>query len=329
LAAVLYRAALQAHTAGQIAEMGITQAAVEQGRQALLHGELAEAQRELVEAYQRGDHSPGVAFMLARALQPRLAEQARFTSTSGRMWSASYSPDGTQIVTTDDKNAQVWDARTYRLLFTLAHDHVVHHAVYSDAGTRLVTAGYDVVKIWDAANGILLRELTRKQSGGKPRDYCIVALSPDGKLVTAIDATGEAADAWDTGTGAVLAELRNDGSEFTSLAFSADGRWLVSSGGDEVHVVDTATWKVACTLAAHHVRSLSFDPAGPHLATGSSDGDASIWDIPSGVRTRHLRDRRASRQGRVLAERQVVDDGSPRRYGAGVGCEFGETAEPV
>jgi WD40 repeat protein len=90
-------------------------------------------------------------FMLARALQPRLAEQARFTSTKGRMWSAAFSPDGRQIVTTDDQSAQVWDAASRRLLFRLSHDDTVYQAVYSTDGARLVTAGGDgTVRIWCA-----------------------------------------------------------------------------------------------------------------------------------------------------------------------------------
>jgi hypothetical protein len=97
-----YRAVMQTHMAREMAEMAVTQAEVEQGRQALLHDESAEAQLHLFEAYRRGDHSPATAFMLSRALQPRMAEQARFTAAAGRMWSAAFSPDGRQIVTTDD-----------------------------------------------------------------------------------------------------------------------------------------------------------------------------------------------------------------------------------
>jgi hypothetical protein len=116
----LFRAMMQASAARQVTEATITQSELDQGRSALLHDE-PEAPVHLGRAYQRGDHSPSTAFMLARALQPRLAEQARFASTSGRMWSAAFSPDGRQIVTTDDKAAQVWDAQTYRRMFVLFH----------------------------------------------------------------------------------------------------------------------------------------------------------------------------------------------------------------
>ncbi len=115
-----------------------------------------------------------------------------------------------------------------------------------------------------------------------------MAALPDGKLVAAIDVKGEVAHVWDTATGAVLAELRNDAMGFFSIAFSADGRWLATSGGSDVRVFDVRTWAQVRTLAGQ--RRLSWDPTGPRLLTGSVEGDVSIWTIPSGSRLRHLRE---------------------------------------
>jgi WD40 repeat protein/serine/threonine protein kinase len=281
LGMVGYRAVLNERMAEQIA----TQAEVEQGRQALLHDDLGEAQQHLAEAYRRGDHSPGTAFMLARALQPRLAEQARFTAAAGRMWSAAFSPDGHAIVTADDQSAQVWNARTHQLLLTLPHGDTVYDARYTGDGARIVTGGGDgAVRIWDATTGALVRALTH---GGPPRRYYAAALSPDGTLIAAIDTLGAVVHVWDAASGTPLAELPSDASGVPALAFSADGRWLASSGGDHVRVFDVRTWSEALAIPGPHIRTLSFDPTGPRLATGSADGDASIWEIPSGTRTRH------------------------------------------
>jgi WD40 repeat protein len=272
----------------RMAEQIAIQAEVEQGRQALLHGELGEALQHLAEAYQRGDHAPDVKFMLSLALQLRLAEQAHFAAAAGRMWSAAFSPDGQEVVTADDKAAQVWNARTNQLRFTLAHGDTVYDARYSRDGARIVTSSGDgAVRIWDATTGALVREL---RHDGTPRRYYATALSPDAKLIAAIDMAGAVAHVWDSASGAPLAELPNDASGVPVLAFSADGRWLASSGGDDVRVFDVSTWSQALAIAGPHIRTLSFDPTGPRLATGSAGGDASIWDIPSGTRTRHLRE---------------------------------------
>jgi WD40 repeat protein len=281
------QAELEARAEHQVAEATKTQAALEKGRSALLHGE-PEAPLYLGLAYHRGDQSQGTKFMFSRALQPRLAELARFPSSFGRVWSSAFSPDGRQIVTTDDRGAQVRDAQTYQLLFALPHGDAVYQAVYSGDGTRLITAGGDgAVRIWDAASGALVRELRRR--GAKPRYYS-VAISSGDKFVAAIDTKGEVADVWDAASGALIAEIHNDGSEFPALAFSADGRWLATSGGNDLRVFDTQTRAHAIIIRGPRIHSLAFDPTGPRLITGAATGDVSIWTIPSGKRIRHLRE---------------------------------------
>ena len=277
----------QTRSTRDVSEATVTQAELEQGRSALLHDE-PEAQLHLARAYQRGDRSPSTAFMLARALQPRLAEQARLPSTAGRMWSAAFSPDGRQIVTTDDRAAQIWDAQTYRRRAVLFHGDTVYRAAYSADGARIVTAGGDgTVKIWDATTGTLVREL--RKDGARVR-YFIAALSPDGRLVAAIDDGGSIAHVWNAVTGAVVAEIRNDGLESPSIAFSADSRWLATTGGSDVHVLDARTWTPVLVLRGTRIHRLAFDPTSASLLTGATTGDATIWEVPGGARIRHLRD---------------------------------------
>ncbi|HEX8115507.1 MAG TPA: WD40 repeat domain-containing serine/threonine-protein kinase [Kofleriaceae bacterium] len=279
----------QTRLARAVAEATVTQSELEQGRSALLVDSGAEAQLHLREAYRR-DRSAPTAFMLARALQPRLAERAHLTSSFGRMWSAAFSPDGKQIVTTDDRNAQVWSAQTYRLRFMLSHGSRVYHAMYSADGTRLVTVAEDAVRIWDASSGVLMRKLTRKRSDGRPSDYFIAAISLDGKLVAAIDAAGSLVHVWDPITGTPLVELHGDGLEFPGLAFSADSHWLAMTAGNDVHVFNTQTWTQSLTIRGPGIHRLAFDPTGTRLLTGAATGDVTIWAIPSGARIQHLRE---------------------------------------
>ncbi|HEX4423579.1 MAG TPA: WD40 repeat domain-containing protein, partial [Kofleriaceae bacterium] len=247
-----------------------------------------EAIAHLAEAYKR-DRSPSTAFMYARALQPRLAEQARFTSTLGRMWSATYSPNGRQIVTTDDGGAQIRDAQTYRALFALPHGAEVYHAIYSVDGAKLVTAAKDAVRVWDSTSGTLVQTL-ENNDGRKDPNYYIAAMSFDGRLIAAIDGAGAVTQVWDGITGAAVAQLHSEAAAFPSLAFSSDGRWLATTGGNDVRVFDTRTWRSALVLPGPRIHKLVFAPAGSRLVTGAATGDVSIWSIPSGTRVQHLRE---------------------------------------
>ena len=256
---------------------------VEQGRSALLHDDMVEAQRHFGEAWRRGDQSPSTAFMYARALEPRHAELARLPAISGRMWSAAFSPDGNQIVTTDDTGVQIWNAGSYRPVSTLPHGDVVYHAVYTADGARLITAAGDgEVRIWNPATGDLVREL---RLDGRTPQWSLAAVSPDGRVVAAADLSGAIAVAWDAGTGGVLAELALDRGERPSLRFSTDGRWLAAGGGGTVHVFDAANWRSAAAMPGTRI---AWDPTGPRLILGSIGGDASIWSVTTGARLHHL-----------------------------------------
>jgi serine/threonine protein kinase/WD40 repeat protein len=314
---------VRAEVRTRMADQSATELQVERGQQALLRGASSEAVCYLEQAYQHGEHSRGVKFMLARALQPRMSELARFTSSDGRMWSAVFAPDGKRVLTTDDKSARMWDASSSQLLFTMSHGDTVYGAVFSPEGSRIVTAGADgTVRIWSAATGAPIHELRYRGSGAKQWRYAAVAMSSN--FVAATDTMGRVAHVWNAETGTQIAELANDGPGMYLLAFSTDGHWLATSGRDEVRVFDTSTWRQTVTIVAPRVRSLGFDPTGNRLAVGTYDGAASIWEIPAGVRVRSLRDVGASvdvvafsRDGVLVAT--ASRDGMEQVWGAASG----------
>ena len=286
----------------RVADARAAEAALEQGRAALLHHE-PEAQSRLTEAYKR-EPSPSTAFMLARAVQPKLEQEAQFASTFGRMLWATFSPDGSQIVTTDDKAAQIWDGRTYQLLATLPNDAEVWHASYSPDGSRLVTGGRRKVTLWDPRRGVRLHEL-HAQDANKRLRYFRTVISPDGRFVTAIDLSGSTVPVWSTTTGDLLAELHNSADVWPSLAVSRDG-WLATTGGGEAQVVDTRTWKQVVRIPGR-ITCVALD-SGSHLVTGAATGDVAVWDVPSGALRRRLRESGEpvdlvafSRDGRLVA----------------------------
>jgi serine/threonine protein kinase/WD40 repeat protein len=283
-----YVGAHKADVAEQRAEATVTQSELEQGRSALLHNE-PDAAKHLMSAYRR-DPAPSTGFMLARALEPRLAEQAKFKSTSGRAWSATFSPDGAQVAETDDRGAQVWDAKTHQLRFVLPHGTEVYLGVYSADSQWFVTAAKDAVRVWNAATGTVLHKLVYPRKAGASAGYFVVAVSPDQQFIAAMDKNGSLVDVWDATTGTPLVELPITAAGYPGISFSADGHWLAATGGADVRVFETQTWGLASTIPGPGIRSVALDPTGPRLLTGATTGDVSLWAIPGGARLRHLRD---------------------------------------
>jgi len=275
----------EARAARELAEAKLRESELEQGRAALLHGE-PEVQRHLAEAYKR-DPVPTTAFMLARAMQPRLSELARLQGTYGRMWWATFSPDGSQVATADDRAAQIRDGQTHRLLFTLPHGAAVYQTVYAPDGAWLVTVTATTIKLWDAKTGTLIRDLAAPPDEPTRPNFQRAAISATGKLVAAMFVDGSVTRVWDAASGKLVAELRDPHPDaFVRLAFSRDDH-LATTGGNDAHVFDLRTWRRVLTVPGP-VRGLAFDARG-RLATGSTTGDVSLFEIPSGQRLRHLR----------------------------------------
>ena len=89
---------------------------------------------------------------------------------TGAVSSASFSPDGSRIVTGSwDKTAKVWDARSGAQVLTLkGHTDAVDSASFSPDGLRIVTASIDrTAKVWDATP--INREFLPREFAPPPR----------------------------------------------------------------------------------------------------------------------------------------------------------------
>jgi WD40 repeat protein len=93
---------------------------------------------------------------------------------------------------------------------------------------------------------------------------------------------------WEAGSGKLVAELRDPHPNvFPRVAFSRTD-YLATTGGNNAYVFDVRTWKRVHTVPGP-VRGLAFDPHG-RLATGSTTGDVSLVELPSGRRLHQLRE---------------------------------------
>ncbi len=204
--------------------------------------------------------------------------------------SASFSPDGSRIVTGSlDNTAKVWDAKSGAEVLTLKrHTSAVYSASFSPDGSRIITGSEDnTAKVWDAKSGAELLTLT-----GHRRGVASASFSPDGsRIVTGSE--DNTAKVWDAKSGAVVLTLRGHTFPVKSVSFSPDGSRIVTGSLDNTAKVwDAKSGAVVLTLKGHtsFVFSVSFSPDGSRIITGSGDG-AKVWDAKSGAEVLALKGR--------------------------------------
>jgi len=199
---------------------------------------------------------------------------------TGAVLRAAFSSDGQRILTaTAGGVGQLWNARTGDASpYTIAHGGKIAGAGLSPDGRKVLTLGEkSSALIWDASSGRPRFELEHKD---EVRDG---AFSDDGRYV----ATGSAdrtAKIWNAATGDLSCEPMPHPAAVRRLAFSADGRRLVTACDRQVRVWSVAGGEPAHFVLTHDgvVNSVSFSPDGRQIITGSDDQTARIWDALAG-----------------------------------------------
>jgi WD40 repeat protein len=158
------------------------------------------------------------------------------------VWDVNFSKDGSRHLTGSwDETMGQWDAASGKQLGRFrGHKDRVKAVRYLPGEERAVSActGDPGIRVWDIKRGALLATLP-----GHAEGVMALAVSPDGKSVASgggkLRADGgydSVADStvrlWDVASGALLAETPGHRGFVTGLAFSADGKKLVSAGGD-------------------------------------------------------------------------------------------------
>lgn len=249
---------------------------------------------------------------------------AVLTGHSDLVNSASYSPDGSRIVTaSDDRTARVWDAHTGAQLLVLSgHGDSVASAAFAPDGRHIVTASNDnTARTWDASTGRTLRILS-----GHVGFVWGAVYSPDGTTVATIG-TDKTARLWDAGSGAQIRVLPGHVGILYSAAFSPDGSHLLTTSLDRTaRIWELGSGQHATLLAGHgdRVNSVAYSPDGERLVTASEDKTARIWDARSGALLRVLSGHDAGVETAVYSRdgARIVtasEDRSARIWDAGTG----------
>jgi RNA polymerase sigma factor (sigma-70 family) len=239
------------------------------------------------------------------------------------------SPDGRMVASSgQDGVIRLWDTATGKDACPQpGHLYTVSHAVLAPDGKMAITAGWDsTLRWWDTAAG---RELRRVDLPGGADG---LAISPDGRTVLAT-VNGKRLRTWDLATGreTTPADLPG-GMQVGALAFTPDGRRLITASGPHVTILDWPGMKVrhsfdlpkpAKTPGENVCQWLAVSPDGRWLVTAAerswfreenglrfgygADGVVDVWDLSTGQRVRRLAESQATfRTATFTADGRVV-----------------------
>jgi WD40 repeat protein len=307
----------------------LTESYVDQGRRALIAGNTGEALVYLAAALHRGEDTPAIRFMIARALEPLQAEVATLDH-GGVVTGVRFTPDGTRVVTAGDGRVALWSLDGRRLSTVDAEpDGTALELAIAPDGRIVTGAEGGSVKVWDAD----LRPVARLAAS--PADIFAIAVGPGGRVLASGNDGG--VDVWDrvtdgappssrlpgpgranafasfspagdriavqyrtaaaTGSGAIWtpgSAPRTLVSEQGGIApvWTPDGTRVATPGYDGLtRVWDAATARLVHTLPGGDARvgAAVFAPDRPILATGSDDGAIKLWDAGTGAQAAALR----------------------------------------
>ncbi|HWE95494.1 MAG TPA: WD40 repeat domain-containing protein [Tepidisphaeraceae bacterium] len=198
---------------------------------------------------------------------------------------ASFSSDGTRILTAGNDEARVWDAKTFKPVIEPIRHKDIHFAALSPDGKEVVTCGVGSARLWDAKTGKeLVPPLKHEVPVNEDGVVSMAAFSPDGSRLTTACGDGKVR-IWDAGTGRELVEaidIRRGA--VLSVAFSPDGTKILSVTDGTSQLWDASTGKLFAPLV--HGRDwthcAAFSRDGKRVATGHSDGIVVVWDAQTG-----------------------------------------------
>ncbi|KAG8914109.1 hypothetical protein FRC02_005111, partial [Tulasnella sp. 418] len=213
------------------------------------------------------------------------------------VYSLAFSPDGTQLASTCDGDAILWnyESRTISRKLEGSTGDLGCVAFSPDGRFILVGCGSGQVVTWDTTTGCQIGTFS-----GHTGSVASVAVSPDGSRVVtgSYDDTVSVWDmssGWESDGGNDSPEQKSHTGAVRCVAFSPDGTMLACGAKDNnVALWDIGRHSLIHILKGHgkSVTTVAFSPDGRTLASGSTkDKSIIVWDSESGesIKTLQLR----------------------------------------
>jgi WD40 repeat protein len=251
------------------------------------------SQLSVWQAYLRGISLPGVNFSRADLTD------SVFTEPLGYILALAFSPDGKWLAASCTGNQiYLWHTANQQVWRVLSGDRVVGHGLaFSPDGDLLANGDLTgMIRLWHLSetNEHLEPAQVLQAHDGEVKK---IAFSPypTSSYLMASASYDQTVQVWEIDRASAIAadpalhiQRRHSlphPQRVAALAFSPDGRILVTGGADHlVRLWDIASGQLRHVWSGHtgEVRSLAFSPDGRWLASASFDQTVRVWEVATG-----------------------------------------------
>ena len=171
------------------------------------------------------------------------------------------------------------------LKIPIGHTADINTASFSPDGKYIVTSSDDfTARVWEKASGRLLYSLD-----GHKKEISSAIFSPDGSRIITTS-TNDTARIWDAKTGALINVLNDKAGINPGVAYSTDGKYILSVGFLAKYDPLTANlWDVNSGKLIYkfehskNVTAARFSTDGKKIITSSTDNTVKIWRVLTGT----------------------------------------------
>ncbi|KAG2745943.1 WD40 repeat-like protein [Suillus brevipes Sb2] len=212
------------------------------------------------------------------------------------VYSIALSPDGKKVVSGSfDGAVRLWDIDTCKVVKKwTGHTGRVGSVCWSRDGWRVLSGSSGgTARQWEVESGETMPEpienILASIETGHASVY-VAAYSPDRTLIATGGWDGRddyecSIKIWDAKTGKLVATLKGHTKEVLCLAWTKDGKTLISGSYDSsIRTWNTTNWKQTAVLDEHNhaVRAIAISPNGSILASASDDETTRLWNLDNG-----------------------------------------------
>lgn len=217
--------------------------------------------------------------------------------------------DGKQFLEPDDRSIRLWDVATGGELVRYLPQENINSIAFTPDGRSFLSAGESTLRLWDVPLSIIaaarpsvlsISKATRVLTGDNG-NLIRAIFSPDGRLIASAgnytDGSRGEIYLWDGRTGNLLRRLRGHTRVVQDLAFTSDGRMILSGSQDKtLRLWNIETGEEVRRFDGHtaFVFAVAISPDGRLAASGGADwakgtdNTIRLWDLKTGKELKRI-----------------------------------------